>query len=100
MMPVAFAKKKVAVLIAVKNIYENLSTVWVSDLRPQYAQRKWRLNACASGVCQREKKIIGARRSNSENRNNFAETNKNPLYHRNRNLMALNAHRQRLLLRS
>ncbi len=33
----AFAKKKVAVLIAVKNICEPLSTLWVSDLRPQYA---------------------------------------------------------------
>ena len=99
MILMALAKKKVAVLIAVKNIYEleDLSTKWVSqaDLRPQYAPRKWRLNACASAVCQREKKIIrAARRSVSKNRNNFAETNKNILYRRDRTLMALDAHRK------
>jgi hypothetical protein len=44
-----FAKKKVAVLIAVKIICENLSTVWVSDLVPRYAPRKWHLNGAAAG---------------------------------------------------
>ncbi len=46
------------------------------------------------------KKIMRARRSVSKNRNNFAETNKNILYHPDWNLMALDAHRQRFLLRS
>jgi hypothetical protein len=53
------------------------------------------LNACASIASQREGKVIRARRSDSKNRNYFAETNKNILYHhRDRNLMALDAHRQ------
>jgi hypothetical protein len=68
MILVALAKKKVAVLITFKHICENLSTEWVSDFRPQNEPRKWRLNACASGVCQGEKKNIRARRSVSKNR--------------------------------
>ncbi len=58
------------------------------------------LNACASIVSQREEKVIRARRSVSKNRNYFAETNKIILYHRDRNFMALDAHRQWFLLDS
>jgi hypothetical protein len=95
MILLSFAKKMVAVLIAVKNICGTpFPQCGFLTYDPNMRRENGELNACASVVNQLERKVIRARRSDSKNRIYFAETNKNIFCHRDRNLMALDAHHQ------
>ncbi len=95
---VAFATKKVVVLITVKNICKTFPKCGFLTKDPNMRRENGALNACASIVSQHEENFIRARQSVSKNRNYFAETNKDILYHRDQNLMALDAHHQCFLL--